>query len=112
MKTILVVEDEIDAADALRLLLSLYDYRVIVASNGREGLEQAIANQPDLILTDLMMPVMNGDDLIRNLRANPTTRSIPVITMSAAWEDGRDVLRKPFSLDELLDRVRRTLGDR
>lgn len=111
MKTILIVEDEVDSAEALRLLLGLYGYRVLVASNGRDGLEQAIASQPDLVLTDLMMPIMDGAELIEELRANAATRRIPVLAMSAADVPSTQVLRKPFDLEELLRRVRRALGE-
>lgn len=112
MKTILVVEDEVDSAEALRILLDLHGYRVLVASNGREGFEAAIANQPDLVLTDVMMPIMDGRELIERMRVHPATRGIPIVAMSAAAElDGLRVLRKPFDVDALLVAVRRALDE-
>jgi CheY-like chemotaxis protein len=112
MKTILIVEDEIDLAESLQLLLARRGYRVILAYDGSDGLEKAIAEEPDLVLTDLMMPVMDGRELITRLRAHPDTRRIPVVAMSASHEGHRAVvLRKPFDAEELVRRVRRALGE-
>ncbi|RIL07423.1 MAG: hypothetical protein DCC71_03085 [Proteobacteria bacterium] len=113
MMTILVVEDESDFAESLELLLTRHGYRVIVAYDGRAGFEKAVAESPDLVLTDLMMPIMDGQELIERLRAHPATRRIPVIAMSASHQvDRADMLRKPFEIGELLARLRRALRDR
>jgi CheY-like chemotaxis protein len=112
MRTILIVEDEIDLAESLQLLLARKGYRVVLAYDGRDGLEKAIAEEPDLVLTDLMMPIMDGRELIARLRADPATRRIPVVAMSASHEAHRAVgLRKPFDAEELVRRVRRALGE-
>jgi two-component system chemotaxis response regulator CheY len=112
MKTILVVEDESDFAESLDFLLTRSGYRVLLAYDGREGFEKAVAERPDLVLTDLMMPVMDGQELIERLRANPATSRIPVIAMSASHQARRaDMLHKPFDVKELLARVRRVLRE-
>lgn len=118
MKTILVVDDELAAAEALALILEDEGYRVFCASNGRLGLDRALELRPDLVIADLMMPVMNGADMATQLRGNPTTQKIHIVMNSALAEPqvrerfaGYDVfLRKPYTIDAMLEAVRRLLG--
>jgi PAS domain S-box-containing protein len=115
---ILLVDDNADMrAYVERLLSSNYD--VVVASNGSQALNMALADPPDLVLSDIMMPELDGFGLLRELRANPVTKSVPVVFLSArageeASAEGReagadDYIVKPFTARELLARVRGTL---
>jgi CheY-like chemotaxis protein len=107
---VLVVEDEPDIRDTLRDILEMEGYRVRCASNGREALA-ALAEmpRPELILLDLMMPVMSGYEFLKELRANDALATIPVTVVSAVGDQpvghGENVLRKPVDLDTLLHTV-------
>lgn len=112
--TILVIDDEQAILDMLKEMLQDEGYTVLLAADGQGGLEQALDLQPDLILTDLMMPVMDGRMLCRHLRAEPRTTQIPLIGMSAAYRprdgDAFDaVLAKPFDIDTVLELIRAQL---
>ena len=110
--TILLADDNADMRDYLQELLER-NYRVVAVSNGLEALQVIEKRCPDLILTDAMMPLMDGFGLLRAVRDNPSTRSVPVIILSArAREEARieggdadDYLVKPFRGRELLARV-------
>ncbi len=112
---ILVIEDEAMILDMLRMVLELEGYTVLEATDGQAGLVQALDAQPDLILTDIMMPIMDGHALCRQLRAEPRTAHIPVIGMSAAYrpQDGDAfdaVIAKPFLIPPLLALIDAHLG--
>lgn len=118
MLTILVVEDEFGAADVLMAALEDEGYRVVVAANGRQGLERLGEGRPDLIIADYMMPIMDGAAMGQAVRANPAWRDIPMIYTSAISEhqvrqrfgDFQAFLRKPFRVDDLLGTVRMLLN--
>jgi CheY-like chemotaxis protein len=106
MKTVLVVEDDAAIAELMRGILEDEGYHVLAASDGLAALEQLRRQRCDLVIADLMMPVMDGRDLRRALEATP---AIPVVLMTAASqitaEDRRlfsAVLQKPFDLDDVL----------
>lgn len=111
---VLVVEDNADMAAFIAGNLQPY-YRVLCARDGRAGLTKALALKPDLILADIMMPVMSGDEMLARLREQPETAHIPVIILSAKADDAlriqllqtgaQDYLTKPFRVEELLARV-------
>ncbi len=111
---VLLAEDNADMRDYVRRLLSPL-YEVTVAANGAEALSLAQENPPDLVLSDIMMPIMDGVTLLRSLRSHPILRLIPVIFLSArAGEEASmeglgagadDYLIKPFTARELLARV-------
>ena len=111
---IVLADDNADMRDYLRRLLSSA-YEVIAVADGQEALEATVQSKPDLVLTDVMMPNLDGFGLLKALRENPQTASIPVIVLSArAGEEARiegleagadDYLIKPFSARELLARV-------
>ena len=111
---ILLADDNSDMRDYIQRLLCNH-YGVRAVSNGLEALSEARRQPPDLILTDVMMPGLDGFELLRELRADETTRTIPVILLSArAGEDARveglragadDYVVKPFTVRELLARV-------
>jgi signal transduction histidine kinase/ActR/RegA family two-component response regulator len=112
--TVLLVDDNQDMREYVRSILS-QRFQVRTAENGRIALEKAMAAPPDLVLTDVMMPEMDGFQLLSALRENPATCSVPVILLSArAGEESRveglqagadDYLVKPFTARELLARV-------
>ena len=110
MSKLLIVDDEVAILEALTDILSVEGYEVTTAANGAEGLEHAREDRPDLILLDLMMPVMDGQEMLRRLKEAPELRDIPVVVMSAGRVSKSDLrgsrfLAKPFELDDLLDTV-------
>lgn len=117
-KTVLVVDDNRDMTEMLKdSLEGLYD--VISASNGKEALKTARQQHPDIILTDLMMPVMNGMELCRALKEDRETVDTPIIIITAKHDLGvklegltigaDDYITKPFNLDVLRLRMRRLI---
>ncbi|MBK9714900.1 MAG: response regulator [Kouleothrix sp.] len=117
MKTVLVVDDEQAIAEMLRALLEGEGYRVIAAANGRSALAQLASTPVDLVISDLMMPILDGQDLTRAMRSSPSHQTIPLVLMSAVGtgQIGADVryqgfLAKPFGLDDVLGLVERLIG--
>ena len=116
MPTILVVEDEASITELLRLVLEDEGYRVVAAADGREGLARLAEERPHLVLSDVMMPAMDGRDLARAMYADRAYRRIPLVLMSAAGEaivgdaPCAAFLSKPFDLDQLLTTIGRLLG--
>lgn len=111
MKLILVVDDEVDIARTLADFLEMSGYEVITADNGVEALHKVLERKPDLVITDLMMPRMDGGTLIARLQGSPGTRDIPVIAISAdRSHHPLPFLRKPFSVTELLGAVEGAIG--
>lgn len=110
---VLVVDDDADMAEVMEMILSEAGYRVRSARNGKEALEAVAARRPALVLLDMLMPVMNGWQCARELRAR-YGRAIPIVVVTAAEharasaeEVGSDgVLAKPFELSLLLRLVR------
>jgi CheY-like chemotaxis protein len=117
MKTILIVDDEFDILSALKMIFTLEQYQVLTASNGRAALHVLTDNRPDLILTDWMMPEMDGIELCRLVRSDPKIARIPLIMMSAARSapDGEShwnqFLSKPVEVEALLALVKQFLTD-
>lgn len=110
---ILIAEDHLDSRDALRALLEAFGYAVLVATNGQEAVEAALSETPDLILMDIMMPVLDGFEATRLLRRHPETRRTPIIAVTA-MEGARelalhagadDYVRKPIDIRALLAKV-------
>ena len=83
MTKVLVVEDNSDARELLKSILEHEQLDVIEAENGIEGLERASAESPDLIITDISMPRMNGQQMIRRLRRSPELKRIPILAITA-----------------------------
>lgn len=113
-KNILVVEDESDIASTLQLILTMEGHNVLLSYNGKEALEELNRGyKPDLIISDIMMPIMNGYDFISELRKNDRFKNIPLIFTSAAKLDQTKLIadswqgfiRKPFDLDEFIKEV-------
>jgi CheY-like chemotaxis protein len=112
---ILIVEDSIDAREMLAMLFHIEGYTVATAGDGMEGLMRASADSPDLILTDINMPNIDGTEMIRRLRAEPASSRVPIVVMTAyggevavrAVESGADrALTKPVDYDLLLETVK------
>jgi CheY-like chemotaxis protein len=116
LRTILVVEDEPSLADILRLMLEMAGYAVAVAGDGRAALGRLAEARYDLVLSDMMMPLLDGAGLAAAMHADPALRAIPLILMSALHRspDGAvphaAFLRKPFDYERLLATVARVLG--
>jgi len=103
--TVLVVDDESDLRYLLRRIFEKIGYVVLDAANGAAALELARASSPDLVVTDVMMPVMDGLELMRCLRAGAATVDIPILAISGDWQlasDADAVLAKPYDRDELI----------
>ncbi|MCB2219875.1 MAG: response regulator [Bacteroidetes bacterium] len=118
---ILVVEDNRDLRSYIKSIMA-ENYSVIEASNGKEGLEMAIGNLPDLVISDVMMPEMNGYDLCKELKTSELTSHIPVILLTAkaskenkieGLETGADdFITKPFDQQELFVRIENIITQR
>jgi len=114
--TILIIEDEEKIVKIIQAYLEREGYRVLTALNGKEGMEKAINEEPDLIILDLMLPEISGWDICRNLRRDS---SVPIIMLTAHGEDtdkivglelgADDYVTKPFNPKELVSRVRAVL---
>jgi CheY-like chemotaxis protein len=105
---ILVVDDEPDLRFVLRRIFARAGHEVSEAGDGAAALASVQVSAPDLVVTDMMMPVMGGVDLIRALRADPATAAIPILAVSgdAHLAVGADAaLAKPYQCAELLDVV-------
>jgi CheY-like chemotaxis protein len=109
VKEILVVDDEPNIRFLVRVTLEAAGYEVVEAHHGVAALERAKESRPDLVVTDLMMPVMGGRALIERLRSNPETAAIPILVISANGNldvgEADAALSKPFDPDELLENV-------
>jgi len=116
--TILVVDDEFGNAEVLSVILEEAGYRVYQASNGAEGLRRANELRPDIVLADFMMPVMNGADMAKALRAGPDGHRLKIVMNSSLAEsvirkhfDGYDAfMQKPFDVEKLLAVITRLSG--
>jgi len=111
---VLVVDDDSGIRDSLAACLEAEGFRVATAANGAIGLEELQAARPDVVIVDLIMPVMNGHQFVARLREDPATARLPVVLMTGATPrpglplpEADALLPKPFELDELVAVVRR-----
>lgn len=119
MTRILLAEDTSQLAEEISDILRLEKFDVVIARNGKEALDLMSARRPDLVITDLLMPVMDGFELIERIKSNPELKSIPVITLSAkaspedrahAQAAGADrFVQKPCKAHELVSAIRSLL---
>lgn len=119
MKTILLIEDNLEVRENTAEILELAGYRVVTAENGKVGVEAAMQQKPDLIICDIMMPVLDGYGVLHLLRKNEQLQNIPFIFLTAKAErtDFRkgmdmgadDYITKPFTDIELLNAIERRL---
>jgi two-component system alkaline phosphatase synthesis response regulator PhoP len=120
--TVLVVDDEEDIRELVALNLNREGFKVIGADSGEQALKRARFDPPDLIVLDLMLPGMDGLEVCRKIKADPKTRQIPIVMLTAKSEDADvvvglelgadDYMTKPFSGRVLVARVRRILRRR
>ena len=119
-KRILIVEDELQMVDMVKMRLEANNYEVLVANDGKSGLEKAKKEKPDLIILDIMLPSMDGYKVCGLLKSDTRYNKIPVImfTAKAQKEDeelGKEVgadayIRKPFEPQVLLGKIKELLG--
>jgi DNA-binding response OmpR family regulator len=112
VRRVVVADDDADIVDILRFNLETAGYEVEAAVDGVEALELVTRTRPDLVVLDIMMPKMDGLEVLAELKANPDTKDIPVVMLTAkssdadqwsGWEAGADYyITKPFDLEELL----------
>lgn len=117
---ILIVDDDLDTLRLVGLLLQRKGYQILAANHGSQAIEKAMAEQPDLLLLDVMMPDMDGFEVVRRLRSDPATANIPIIMFTAktqvddkvtGFEAGADdYLTKPTHPAELIARVKAILA--
>jgi two-component system, cell cycle response regulator DivK len=118
-KRILVVEDQEDNRQIIRDVLAGKDYEIFEAENGEEALAAVAKQRPDLILMDVQLPIMDGYEAARHIKADPALRSIPIIAVTSyalSGEDKRaraagcdDYVAKPYSPRQLLAKVQQYL---
>lgn len=119
LPVIMIVDDEVDITDTYSMLFELHGFAVVTASHGADGLAKAKLALPDLVISDCMMPVMNGLEFCAALRLLPGGEKLPVILCSGAPElhdlsmsSHNLFLRKPVFFERLLDEVQRLLPAR
>lgn len=125
MKRILIIDDESNFCEMLKIRLESHDYNVLIAHDGKEGIKKAKAENPDIILMDIMMPNLSGGDAVRILKDDWSTNLIPVIFLTAAVsKEEEDVgqrvnidntffpaISKPFNPDDLLAKIGELIGE-
>ncbi len=114
-KKALVVEDHPDMLEVLTWQMEMMGYSVISAKHGKEGVEKAFEEKPQLILMDIMMPGMGGLETTRLIRANPETQDIPILVATALFRESdlrscleagcNDIILKPFTFQELQEKI-------
>ena len=114
-KKILIIDDEEKLVSNIKMFLELNGYQVLTAYNGKEGLEAAQNNKPDIIVSDIMMPEMDGYTMLREMKFDETLKDIPVIMLTAKEgmsemceiEGASEFLTKPFDMNVLLDAIKK-----
>lgn len=119
-KKVLLVDDSVTVLLWEKMILKNKGYELLTASNGEEAVQRAIADRPDIIFLDVVMPVMDGLEACRRLRAHEATRDTPIIIVTtqgeeAAVEEGKaagctEYMTKPFNRVEFLERLRHYVG--
>jgi CheY-like chemotaxis protein len=119
-KTVLIIEDEADAAELFAEMMRVSGFRVLKTSSSAPAISLITAENPDIVLLDIMMPGVSGLDILREMRCDPTLADVPVVIVSAkgmpadirrGMEAGASVyLTKPVGFLELKDAVERALG--
>jgi two-component system cell cycle response regulator DivK len=118
---VLIVEDQEDLRDVLRMALEGAGYSVIEAQNGREGVEKAVHERPDLVIMDIQMPVLDGYDATREIKSSPDISRTPIIALSSFAMKGDeekaraagcdDYVTKPFSPKQMVALVHNYIGE-
>lgn len=117
---ILIVEDNLSIRENAAEILELSDYKVLNACNGKDGLKMALVQNPDLILCDIQMPVMNGYQLLKRIRHIPALVHSRFVFLTASSEKkdiqkgmemgADDYIVKPFTVEDLLEKLKKLLG--
>lgn len=120
MTKILIAEDEPDIRDLIAFTLRFAGYEVVTAANGKEAVDLAPKEMPDMILMDVRMPIMTGYDACKHFKADPLLKHIPVVFLSAKGQESEiqagleagaeEYLLKPFGPSELTESIRRILS--
>ena len=125
MKKVLFVDDDVDFCEVAKILLESKGYEVVLAYDGKEGLEKVRAEKPDLVILDVMMPEMNGYDVCVVVKADPELKKIPVILLTGVDQalfkttytnvmglmtEADDYIAKPVEPEELAKRVEELLS--
>ncbi|MAT44524.1 MAG: two-component system response regulator [Anaerolineaceae bacterium] len=121
-KKIVYIEDDLEMIDLVKMILNNKGFEVIGAHGGRQGLEVAVAEKPDLILLDLMMPDVDGWDVYHQLKSSEETNKIPVVVITAKAQaidrvlglqiaKVDDYISKPFRPAELINSILKILGE-
>lgn len=118
-KTILVVDDEQDLLDLMEIILGAEGFEIITACNGQEAVDKIKIQPPDLVLLDVMMPIMDGWQTLKNIKTTKETAHIPVVMVTAKIGDddrsrgfregASDYIGKPFAPKEVVNRVKALL---
>tara|TARA_B110000091_G_C13788181_1_gene464326 strand:- start:706 stop:1083 length:378 start_codon:yes stop_codon:yes gene_type:complete len=119
MRKILIVEDTLAIREELFDILTLEGYQVFEAENGKKGFKIALKENPNLILSDILMPEMNGFEMFEKIKTNDKTKAIPLIFLSAKGEKediktgmnhgAKDYLTKPININDLLNAVEKKI---
>lgn len=118
-RTVLLLEDDNSVRQLLRVLLETEGYSIVEAADGRDGIAKAEEHRPDLMILDLMMPGMDGESVLRELRARTGLGSIPVLVVSGKydsletlkdWVGEGNIFPKPFEPTKMLDRIGELIG--
>jgi len=118
-ETVLIIEDESDVVDLIRYNLKKAKFRVLTAQDGAEGFSMAVTDRPDAVVLDIMLPRLNGFEVLKKLKADSRSESIPILILSAKGEaesrikglqlGADDFMPKPFSPKELVLRIQALL---
>ncbi len=118
--TILIIEDEPSILEIQQQILETESFQILTAIDGEDGLEQVLQQHPDLIILDLMLPKMTGEDVLRRIKTIPATKDIPVVVVSAKSGlaqiektfslGATDFITKPFSVAEYISRIKLALS--
>ena len=117
---VLIVDDELDCISIVQCRLEWCNYEVITATNGKEGLEKAVSEKPDLILLDTNMPVMNGHEMLERMRKDREIQDTPVVMVTALC-DAKDIdtassfgisdyVTKPIDFEKLIEKISNILS--
>jgi len=120
MKTVLVIEDNLEIRENMSEILELEGFRVIAATDGRNGLQMATEDLPHIILCDILMPSLDGYAVLTAIKKNPVTHDIPFIYVTASAEKsevklamdmGADgYVRKPFDISDLMEAINKVVA--
>lgn len=117
---ILIVEDEADSRDLLATLLKIEGYEVSTANDGLEAIKQIETDPPNLVLSDISMPNLDGVAMVKTLRSSPKYQTLPIVMLSAYGSENlvnamnagaNEAMRKPIHCEQLLKNVKEWLGD-